>query len=276
MSDTRLIASDLDGTMLRHDKTISQRTVAAIHAAQQAGVTVIAATGRQTASLAEILAPTRVRYAVASNGAIGVDLETGRVLFEEYLSAQVAGEIVAFLTARLENPCFSVIRDGGATRLAEPRYLALVDAAETALGPLAFALDDVAELVSQPTLKLGVRHPTVSPDSMLELLESSALAGFVATTSGAPFLEIQGAGVTKATGLAQMCAHLGIEAADVMAVGDAKNDIEMMTWAGYGVAMGNAVPEAIAAATWTTASNEHDGLALAIERRLGLSGSPQS
>lgn len=270
MNDTRLIASDLDGTMLRHDKTISQRTVAAIHAARQTGVTVIAATGRQAASLAELLAPTGVRYAVASNGAIGVDLDTGRVLFEEYLSAQVAGEIVAFLTDRLENVRFSVIRDQGATRLAEPGYLALVDAAENALGPLAFALDDVAELVSQPTLKLGVRHPTVSPDSMLELLQSSALSGFVATTSGAPFLEVQGEGVTKASGLSQLCAHLGIDSAEVMAIGDAKNDVEMMIWAGCGVAMGNAVPEAIAAATWTTASNEHDGLALAIERQLGL------
>ncbi|MFZ1911940.1 MAG: HAD hydrolase family protein, partial [Propionicimonas sp.] len=90
MSRTRLIAADLDGTMLRHDKSISPRTISAIRAARQQGVRVVAATGRQATSLPDLLAPTGVRYAVASNGAIGVDLNSGSLLFEELLSAEVA------------------------------------------------------------------------------------------------------------------------------------------------------------------------------------------
>ena len=107
-----------------------------------------------------------------------------------------------------------------------------------------------------------------SADDLLAMLDASGLTGFHATTSGAPFLEVQGAGVTKASGVARLCAILGFEAADVMAAGDARNDVELIEWAGFGVAMGNAVPEAIAAADWTTTHNEDDGLALAIEQVL--------
>ena len=99
-------------------------------------------------------------------------------------------------------------------------------------------------------------------------MDASGLTGFHATTSGAPFLEIQGDGVTKASGVARLCALLGYEAAEVMAAGDARNDVELLAWAGFGVAMGNAVPEALAAADWTTAHNEDDGLALVIEQVL--------
>ncbi|MFZ1383853.1 MAG: Cof-type HAD-IIB family hydrolase [Propionicimonas sp.] len=270
MSRTRLIAADLDGTMLRHDKSISPRTISAIRAAQQQGVRVVAATGRQATSLPDLLAPTGVRYAVASNGAIGVDLNSGSLLFEELLSAEVAAEIVAYLTAELTNPCFSVVRDHGDSNLAGPGYLELAGSDAAAPWQLTFKLTDATDLVSRPTLKLRVRHPRVGPEEMLSVLASSSLTGFVATTSGAQFLEIQGAGVTKASGLAKLCAHLGVERDEVMAIGDARNDIDMITWAGLGVAMGNAVPDAIAAARWSTAGNDQDGLALAIERRLAL------
>ncbi len=267
-ASVRLIASDLDGTLLHHHQEVTPRTAAAIGAAFEAGLMMVAATGRQFSQLPEPVLASGIRYVVASNGAIGVDLADETVLFEELLAPSVAADIVAHLTAELEGVRFAAVRDSGARRAGEPGYLDLVGPAERAQWVELIAPASLADVVSQPTLKLTVRHPTLTADDLLAVLDASGLTGFHATTSGAPFLEIQGSGVTKASGVARLCALLGFEAGDVMAAGDARNDVELIAWAGFGVAMGNAVPQAIAAADWTTAHNEDDGLALAIEQVL--------
>lgn len=264
----RLIASDLDGTLLLRNREVTPRTSAAIGAAFDAGVLVVAATGRQFLQLPDPVLASGIRYVVASNGAIGVDLADQTVLFEDLLAPAVAADIVAYLTAELEGVRFSAVRDSGARHAAEPGYLDLVNPVERNLWTEITTPASLAEIVSQPTLKLTVRHPSLGADDLLAVLNASGLTGFHATTSGAPFLEVQGAGVTKASGVAQLCAILGYEAAEVMAAGDARNDVELIEWAGFGVAMGNAVPEAIAAADWTTTHNEDDGLALVIEQVL--------
>ena len=267
-ASVRLIASDLDGTLLHHHQEVTPRTAAAIGAAFDAGLTVVAATGRQFPQLPEPVLASGIRYVVASNGAIGVDLADNTVLFQVLLAPGVAADIVAHLSAELEGVRFSAVRDAGARHAAEPGYLDLVEPEERKLWTEILRSESLAEVVSQPTLKLTVRHPTLTADDLLAVLNASGLTGFHATTSGAPFLEIQGDGVTKASGVALLCTLLGFEAADVMAAGDARNDVELIAWAGFGVAMGNAVPEAIAAADWTTAHNEDDGLALVIEQIL--------
>lgn len=270
----RLIATDLDGTLLLEHREVTPRTARAIRAATAAGLLVVAATGRQSGQLPAPVTACGIRYVVASNGAIGVDLAGGAVLFEELLAPRTSAEIVAHLTAELEGVRFSAVRDFGARHAAEPGYLELLDPRELKMWPERLHAASLAEVVAQPTLKLTARHPVLTADELLAVLDASGLAGFHATTSGAPFLEIQGAGVTKATGVARLCELLGFEAAEVMAAGDARNDVELLDWAGFGVAMGNAVPEAIAAADWTTARNDEDGLALAIELVLAAGSSP--
>jgi len=190
------------------------------------------------------------------------------VLFEDLLAPGVAADIVAHLTAELEDVRFSAVRESGAWHAAERGYLDLVAPAERELWTELVHTESLADVVGQPTLKLTVRHPTLTAEELLAVLDASGLAGFHATTSGAPFLEVQGDGVTKASGVARLCALLGFEAAEVMAAGDARNDVELIAWAGFGVAMGNAVPEAIAVADWTTTHNRDDGLAHAIEQVL--------
>lgn len=261
----RLVASDLDGTLLDPSEQVSTRTAAAIGRATAAGVRVIAATGRQVPHLPEGLAASGVTHAVGSNGAIGVELG-GEILFEDLLAPSACADIVAFLTAELEGVRFSAVRDHGAWHAAEPGYLDLIGEHELRFWTV--APQDLTTIVSEPTLKLTARHPVLSADDLLHVLERSGLDGFHATTSGAPFLEIAGSGVTKASGVARLCELLGIDAAEVLAAGDAKNDIELLRWAGMGVAMGNAVPETVAAADWVTATNAEDGLALAIEYAL--------
>lgn len=261
----RLIASDLDGTLLRDDKTISGRTIGAVQAATAAGIAVIAATGRQAQQLPDEIACSGVRHVVASNGAIGFDLVADRILFQDLLTASAATAIVSYLKRRLPDVRFSAVRDFGARHAAEPGYLDLMSETERVPAWWRIDTEPLADVLAEPTLKLTVRHPSLTADELLAVLAESGLDGFHATTSGAPFLEIAGAGVTKASGVAQLCRLLEVDASEVLAAGDAKNDIELITWAGVGVAMGNAVPEAQAVADWVTASNQDDGLALAIE-----------
>lgn len=262
----RLVASDLDGTLLTSAEAISPRTAEAIGRAVAADLRVVAATGRQITQLPASLAASGVTHAVGSNGAIGADLTSGEVLFETMLTPEAAAGIVAHLTAELEGVRFSAVRDRGARHAAEPGYLDLLTPRELTFWKV--ETESLADLVAEPTLKLTVRHPELTADDLLEVLEVAGLDGFHATTSGAPFLEVAGAGVTKATGVARLCELLDVDPDHVLALGDAKNDVELLAWAGLGVAMGNAVPEAKAVAAWVTAPNDRDGVALAIEQVL--------
>jgi Cof subfamily protein (haloacid dehalogenase superfamily) len=261
----RLIASDLDGTLLRDDKTISRRTMAALRRAADAGLFVVVATGRQAGQLPDEIVSCGVSHVVASNGAIGKSLIDGDILFEDMLQPDTASAIVEHLRVEVPGVKVSAVRNQGASHSAEPGYIELLTDMEKVPHWWHMITEPLAQVVSQPTLKLVVRHPQLSADDLLEVVQSSGLRGFHATTSGAPFLEIGGDGVSKASGLIRLCELLGVNAEQVLAAGDARNDLEMIRWAGRGVAMANAVPELQAAANLVTASNQHDGLALAIE-----------
>lgn len=261
----RLIASDLDGTLLRDDKTITAHTAATIRAATAAGMFVVAATGRQYPQVPAELVANGVRHIVASNGAIAVEPASRRVLFEELLSPSAIAPIVEFLAAELPRARISAVRDHGLRHAAVPGYAELLSQKERERFWWRLDTEPLEAVVSEPTLKLTVRHPRLDAEQLRTLLAGSGLAGFHATTSGAPFVEIGAAGVTKATGVARLCELLGVAPNEVLAAGDARNDLELLDWAGVGVAVGNADPLTIAAADWVTASNEQDGVALAIQ-----------
>ena len=110
-------------------------------------------------------------------------------------------------------------------------------------------------------------------DTLLNLtaIDCTALNALTRQRNGFLFGEIpQGLGVTKASGIARLTQHLGVEPREVLAIGDELNDIEMIRWAGYGVAMGNALPQVKAAADAVTAPNSADGLALVLETLLAV------
>ena len=265
-AEIRLIATDLDGTLLRRDKTISPRTAEAIRLAHAAGLQVVAATGRYPTTLAALLTPVDIDYAVASNGAQGYRLTTGELLFEETLPADSARAIIDFLSGELDGVRFEAVADHGAVHYVQPGYRDLVTEYERRMFPLEYREADIDTMLDQEAIvKLAVRHPCATPEEMLDLLTTAGLRSYHATTSGAPFLEISGPGVTKATGVAHLAGHLGFEPHQVLAIGDARNDVELLEWSGIGIAMGNAVPEALAAADHTTASNDEDGFARAVE-----------
>jgi Cof subfamily protein (haloacid dehalogenase superfamily) len=195
--------------------------------------------------------------AICSNGALVVDLATQRIVRQRLLESEVALELVHALRERLPGILFAVEHEAFAH---EPGFSAWnwTPPAETRVA-------DAVELLADPATKLILRH--AGHDTLAIQNLARELVGERATVvaSGSEAVEVTAAGVNKATAVAE----LGIPAGDVVAFGDYPNDIPMLTWAGRGVAMGNAHPDVIAIADEVTASNDEDGVALVLERLAG-------
>ena len=261
-----LIASDLDGTLFRDDLSLSPRTVAAIAAATAAGITVVPATARPTWAVRELIsAEVFGGWAVCTNGALGIHLGTGEVLVEELLETVTQEAISAALLARYPGTVFASVRDRGEGFFAQHGYFEHADPADHGRSLESHGAHDLSEVLGAPSLKLIARHPEVPPRALYDAALESGVTGFEASLSGAPFVEINRAGVNKGTGLAKLAEKLGIAQADTVAFGDAMNDIPMLAWAGVGVAMGNADDAVKAAADRVTETNLDDGVAIVIE-----------
>ncbi|MFV0405694.1 MAG: HAD hydrolase family protein [Propioniciclava sp.] len=267
----KLIATDLDGTLLASDHvTISLRNRAALTAAVDRGIHLVAVSGRQGYSIAAIVAGTPLeRLALCSNGSVGMDLRTGQVHREDLLEVAAQTALADAMVAQFPNLKVTSVRDGGNTYLSEHGYLGDQDpGAGSAAWPVSHRFTDRAEVLASASVKLVMRDPEIPPPVLWEAAHALAVPGCQPTISGAPFLEVARAGVTKASALARFAADLGIASDDVVALGDNVNDVEMLAWAGCGVAMANATPEARAVADEVTASNDADGFAVLVERML--------
>ena len=267
----RLIATDLDGTLLRPDLSVSPRTCAALDAARAAGIGVVPVTARQPRGLRLIAgAAGFTEWALCGNGAHGLHLGTGETLFGAHVEEDVQRALARLLTERVPGVLFVSVRQGGEVFVAQAGYADLAHFEDHKRHPHEMGTFSLEEVVAQPSLKFIVRHPELTPRELLAQVRALELPGFAVTHSGAPFLEVLAQGVSKAWGLERLCAHLGVDRSEVLAFGDAPNDAEMLAWAGRGVAMAHAEPEAKAAADELTLTNEEDGVAVVIERLLGL------
>jgi Cof subfamily protein (haloacid dehalogenase superfamily) len=264
----RLVASDIDGTLVRADKTASDRTRRALQQIQEAGIVVVLVTARP-AHTAEVMAHAIgvSGLLLCANGAIVYDLSRQEVLRHTPLAVGSARRLIVALRAAVPDVCFAFVRD---RRFAcEPAYKLIADPSDHADGFLASALlDDALILCEEAPTKLVVRHPTIHVDELLARVQDLGLDGFEATHSGASFVEVAAAGVTKAWALAGLCADLGIGADEVVAFGDAPNDLPMLRWAGRGIAVANAHPTVLAAVREIAPSNEDDGVAVILEQLL--------
>ena len=269
----RLIATDLDGTLLRPDLSVSARTRRALDAARAAGLVVVPVTARQPRGVRRIAEAAGFEgWALCGNGAHGLHLSTGEVLFEEHVEAAAQTALAHALRGRVPGVLFASVRQGGEVFVAQDGYAAIAHFEDHKRDPAEMGRHSLDDVLAQPSLKLIVRHPEYTPRELLAELEALrlelGLSGFAVTHSGAPFLEVLAEGVSKAWGLARLCQKLGIAQQDVLAFGDAPNDAEMLRWAGRGVAMGNADPEALDAADEVTLTNTQDGVAVVIEQLL--------
>ncbi len=261
-----LVATDVDGTLLGPDDHVPPRAAAVIGRLVAAGVGFVLVTGRPPRWIPPVLDELGLgRYAVCANGGVLYDAARDRVVWSQTLSADVLAELAVIVADTLPTGGLAVERVGngaadGGSFVAEPAYRhAWPDS------------DDLrahrSELVSVPAVKMLVRCVELSSDAMVAVL-GPVLGDTADLTFSHPrgLVEISAPGVTKATGLAEVARRLGVDAADVVAFGDMPNDLEMLRWAGHGVAMGNAHPALLDIADEVTASNGDDGLALGLER----------
>ncbi|WP_190134537.1 HAD hydrolase family protein [Streptomyces longispororuber] len=266
----RLIATDLDGTLLRDDKSVSERTVAALAAAETAGIEVFFVTGRPARWMDVVSDHVHGHgLAICANGAAVVDLHGGpgahRFAKVRALAAPNALEVVELLRAAAPGTSFAVDRTGGVHH--EPHYPPLRMDPAVSVAPVEKLLAGDSGGADQPILKVLAHHPDLTPDAFLALARAAAGdRAEITRSSPTALLEISAPGVTKAGTLALCCAERGISPAEVVAFGDMPNDVEMLTWAGSSYAMGNAHPDVIAAASGRTVANNDDGVAVVIER----------
>ncbi|GAB2909444.1 Cof-type HAD-IIB family hydrolase [Rhodococcus aerolatus] len=255
----RLVATDLDGTLLRSDGTISARTRAVLDAVVAAGVPLVLVTGRAPRSLGPVVAATGHRaVAVCANGAVRWDPAAERALHQQLLPAAVARAVTDDLRAALPGLVFAVERpDRGFGH--EPGY--------TPSRPWPHPPRPVGELVADGAVTVLGHHPTLPPDELLaRALPVVAGRAAVTASSSRSFVELNAPGVDKATGLASLAAELGVPAADVVAFGDMPNDLPMLRWAGRAVAVAGAHRDVLAVADEVAAGHDEDGVAEVLAR----------
>ncbi|MFE6664039.1 HAD-IIB family hydrolase [Streptomyces sp. NPDC057697] len=263
----RLIATDLDGTLLRDDKTVSDRTVAALAAAEEAGIEVFFVTGRPARWMGVVSDHVHGHgLAICANGAAVADLHAdGELVKVRPLERDIALDVVHSLRAAAPGTTFAVELATGIHY--EPAYppFHLDPGATVAVAEK--LLHEETPGVGAPVLKLLAHHAELAPDDFLALARAAAgdRASFTRSSPTA-LLEVSGPGVSKASTLELCCAERGISPAEVVAFGDMPNDVEMLSWAGTSYAMGNAHPAALAAASGRTGTNSEDGVAVVIER----------
>ncbi|MFG1947353.1 HAD family hydrolase [Nonomuraea sp. NPDC048826] len=257
----RLVATDLDGTALRTDGTVSPRTAAAFARVEEAGAMLVFVTGRPPRWMHPVAGAVRHRgLAVCANGALIYDLHTERIVKSHLIDPEVLDEVVAQLRANVPDLSFSVEYEGGYAHESDFR-LGTWDRKTTDGEPVGGD-----SLTSRACVKLLALHPEMDPDELHIAVHE--LVGHLVTathSSGRGLIEMSAHGVTKATALATLAERHAIKPSEVVAFGDMPNDLPMLTWAGTSYAVANAHPGVLAAVDHVTAANDEDGVALVLE-----------
>lgn len=257
----RLIASDLDGTLLRSDGTVSSRTSAAWSAVDGAGIETVLVTARPPRwlhDLEHVVGPRGI--AICGNGAFVYEVATRRMLETHCFEPDAALSIVADLKRAVPSVTFAA--EGAAGGYFEPGFPdphREAEAGEVVRGP-------AEGLAREGVGKLLALAPDVPLDEFLvTVAEVVGERGHLHFSGAHGLAEINAPGVTKAAALERWCTELAIVASEVWAFGDMPNDLPMLRWAGVGWAVANAHPDVLAAADRTCASNDEDGVAAMIE-----------
>lgn len=272
--EVRLIALDLDGTALTSDKTITQRTRDAIAKAGRQGIEIVATSGRSRNGIMQIIADLPgMHYMIASNGASALDLVHDKLIYGAYIEPERAlGILEKLLTLGIMGDIYF---DGGALSdfrtykyIAQEKngfpkwfieyFISNRKPVENLLGMLRAGKIPVVEKVTVSFDDMSLRAKA------FELMRDETGLSIVA---GSPFnMEISQEDATKGKALSALAKALGIDMKNVMAIGDTGNDVSMIKAAGLGVAMGNADEQIRSIADVLTATNDEDGVALAIEK----------
>ncbi|MGH3632422.1 MAG: HAD family hydrolase [Sciscionella sp.] len=268
MQEPKLVASDVDGTLLGPTGSVTTRTRSAVAAVIASGTPFVLVSGRPPRWIPAVAsAAGTAGYAVCGNGAMIYDIGADRVLAATTMNPMVLHGVSAALDEVLPGCALAAERVGQCAQdpevmpfVTEPGYI-------HPWGDDGPTVQSRAEVLGRPAVKLLVRHAGMTSDAMAAAA-GSALGRAVDVTfsAGGGLVEISAAGVTKATGLQWVGRLLSVPATEVLAFGDMPNDLSMLRWAGHGVAMANSHPEVLSVADEITASNVEDGVAQVLER----------
>lgn len=267
----KLVALDIDGTLflaghgVAHnlvDEQITPKTREAVDRALASGAHVVLATGRSTFGITRVLDMLELPrhegervLGVASNGSVTFAYPPVELLSTVTFDAS---EVVRMLLEHVPNALVAVEEIGVGYRVnrhfPEGEITGEIN------------LQSVDQLVSEPVTRVVIRDPDSSAEDFIALAERIGLQGINYYIGWTAWLDLAPAGVSKATGLESVCRRLGVAAEDVLAIGDGRNDIEMLRWAGRGVAMGQAPLEVQDAADDVTHRVEDDGAAYELNR----------
>ena len=261
----RLVATDLDGTLLRSDESLSPRTRSALTFAASLGVQHIIATGRSVRSAGPIFDALGYKgLAVCGQGAQIYDAGAHRIVVDHELDPDVVRPVLEQLAAQVGPVYVAVTRsglDGGFYGYRSVPW-------PWTRVPLIPVLDD-DELWAAPALKAYVAHESLTVDELAAAARAFCDGQLEAFNAGGNLVEIVPAGVNKGTGLAEVAARLDIAAADTVSFGDMPSDVPMLEWSGYAVAMKNGHEAAIGVADEVAPPNDDDGVAVVLERIYG-------
>ena len=265
----RLVALDIDGTLLIPDlvagfssEEVTPAVRRAVDAVIAAGVPVVLASGRAPLSMASVLdhldiprVPGEQVLVVASNGAVTFSYPPINVVAEVTFDARRAVEAVL---EHVPDAAVAVEEHGVGYRV--NRHFP-----EGELGG-EMILTPLEEMVASEVSRVIIRDPNSTSEDFVRLAEKLGLQGTNYFIGWTAWLDLAPEGISKASALADVAARLGVDQADVLAIGDGRNDIEMISWAGRGVAMGQSPDEVKEAADHVTAPVEQDGVALELHR----------
>jgi len=256
-----MVVSDMDGTLLDHTGLVSPRNAKALLRARDAGARVVIATGRPIWWLGPVIDAGFDGIAVCMNGAVVYDIAAGEVVAESLMAGEPMGHFITELEPHDPGLAIAVERVGEqiAACWAEPGY-------EHPWGEAIFQRAPRADLLAEPAAKLLVRSGTSSADLARHARHAAGARLAVTFSSDDGLIEVAAAGVNKGSALARLANEWGIDAADVVAFGDMPNDLEMLTWAGHGVAMANGHTEVHAVANEVVGWHHEDAVAEVLER----------
>ncbi|SJZ48043.1 hypothetical protein SAMN02745116_00460 [Pilibacter termitis] len=263
----QLIAIDLDGTLLKNDKTISKENKKVLRLAKEKGVKIVITTGRPLKAIHHILEELNLLdegdYSITFNGGLVQKNATGEILDKITMSLSSIQEIYQALFS-LHLPC-DVVSDGEVYQLPSDR-ISLYEAATPFLNFHKVKPEELQETTIYNKIICATEPDYL--DEKAAQLPSVIREKYEVIKSRDILLEFMPKGVTKAYGIAHLAEILGISQSEIMAIGDEENDLSMIEYAGVGVAMANAVPMIQSAADVITRSNEDDGVAHIISQYL--------
>lgn len=263
----KLIATDLDGTIVAHYGVISDRTKAAFNSAHEAGIEIFYVTGRPPRWMPEIAEAFSFGHAICGNGALHYDIHNEKILEEWLMPVTQQIETINRLRTAIPNVSFALEAHNYFHR--EKAYIPRWDAGLDNVG-----VHDITEVIQGPALKILARcsQQELTSDEMLAIArrELEDVATVTHSNSHDSLLEINALGVSKGTTLALLTERIGIGSDDVVAFGDNPNDFTMLSWAGRSWAMSDGHHEAPKHAKFVADPHNEDGVAKVIEKLLEL------